>query len=97
MSEKLTAVRNGRTATKCCLWSTLPRTREPTKEKAAAFAEGYKAFLNAKTEREAAAASEKPLPRPAAKAGAKRPMPQSEDLLCAGAQGGGGRYHRPEI
>ena len=70
------------------------------KEKAAAFAEGYKAFLNAaKTEREAAAASEKLL----LEAGyekfepKKTYAPRPEDLLCAGTQGGGGRYHRPEI
>ena len=47
------------------------------KEKAAAFAEGYKAFLNAaKTEREAAAASEKLLLEAGyEKFEPKRPMP----------------------
>ena len=55
------------------------------KEKAAAFAEGYKAFLNAaKTEREAAAASESCCWRPVTKSlSRKRPMPPARRFtLC---------------
>lgn len=55
------------------------------KEKATAFAEGYKAFLNAaKTEREAAAASEKLLLEPVTKSlSRKRPMPPARrSTLC---------------
>lgn len=55
------------------------------KEKAAAFAEGYKAFLNAaKTEREAAAASEKLLLEAGyEKFEPKRPMPPARrSTLC---------------
>lgn len=55
------------------------------KEKAAAFAEGYKAFLNAaKTEREAAAASEKLLLEAGYESlSRKRPMPPARrSTLC---------------
>ena len=98
MSEKLTA----KQAAEQLLYKPEYAADKNTavKKEAAAFAEGYKAFLNAaKTEREAAAVSEKML----LEAGyekfepKKTLCPRPEDLLCAGAQGGGGCYHRPEI
>ena len=91
MSEKLTA----KQAAEQLLYKPEYTADKSTgvKKEAAAFAEGYKAFLNAaKTEREAAAVSGLREVR-----AEKDLCPRPEDLLCAGAQGGGGRYHRPEI
>ena len=69
------------------------------KEKAAAFAEGYKKFMDsAKTEREAAVVSEQMLLAAGYKTfePKKGLRPRREGLLHSGEQGCCGGYHRPE-
>ncbi len=69
------------------------------KEKAAAFAEGYKKFMDsAKTEREVAVVSEQMLLAAGYKPfePEKGLRPRREDLLYSGEQGRCGGYHRPE-
>ena len=65
------------------------------KAAAAAFAEGYKTFLDAaKTEREAVTVSEKMLKEAGYQLFEEGLRPRRQDLLYPGSQGCGRRHHR---